>query len=516
MAYIRPYSPETAVLSRDLRLSYAADVSVPGFKVNGYVGPFTVSVLGALKAVVPTTGVALGAAGVGTTTTSVVKPTGAANWTASNLVGKLVKFPVANAPPGDVPVCRVITANTTTALTIGALAGVAAGTAFEIVEPATEVTLPSTPAPKYGLEITDNSARIVVSGFRFTSDSIAASVFSRRNTSVKFVNCVFEGDTLTSASLDSYGDTLPTIEDCVFTGGAGATVDRALFATVNRCYQTGSTGILIDNSHSVEALENVSVSCLGTALHLRGVNTARFGLSATDGAASGLMLTGVNYSEISGVLTGTGNVGYGVEASKGGTHALSGASITGTLGDFSVDGLSHASVTWAASASYGAVSRWGTTILISGGSNIRQELDTLRIEGNFDLPALALVPGTGGTGQLGGRIINYGLFHLDQDDSLTAFAGGGQASATTLGFGANVVTVCATNGDSVKLTSAALIGGNLVFVKNLGAASCNVFPPVGGEINALGDNTAFAVAAGASATFISRNNGSGGLDWVTQ
>ncbi len=516
MSYIRPYSPLTSVLTRDLKLSYADDGTVPGFKVNGYSGPFTVSVLGAMKAVLPSTGVASGAAGTGTTTTSVVKPTGAANWTASNLVGKLVKFPVTNGSPSDVPICRVITANTTTTLTIGALTGLVAGAAFEIVEPATEVTLPSTPAPKYGLEITDNAARVVVSGFRFTSDSIAASVFSRRNTSVKFVNCVFEGDTLTSASLDSYGDIFASVEDCVFTGGAGATIDRSLFATANRCYQTGSAGILIDRTHSVEALENVSVDCLGSALHLRGVNTAVFGLSATDGASSGLILTGVNYSEISGVLTGTGNTGYGVEVLKGGTHALNGASITGTLGDFSVDGLSHASVTWAASASYGAVSRWGTTILVSGSSNIRQELDTLRVEGNFDVPASALVSGTGGTLQLGGRQINYGLFHLDQDDGLTAFAGGGQASATALGFGANVVTVCATGGDSVKLTSAAAIGGTLVFVKNLGAASCNVFPPVGGAINSLADNAAFAVAAGSSATFISRNNGSGGLDWVTQ
>lgn len=515
MSYIRPYSPLTSVLTRDLKLSYADDVTVPGFKVNGYSGPFTVSVLGAMKAVVPTTGVASGAAGVGTTTTSVVKPTGAANWTAGNLVGKLVKFPVTNGSPSDVPICRVIMANTTTTLTIGALSGVAAGAAFEIVEPATEVTLPSTPAPKYGLEITDNTARAVVSGFRFTSAAVASAIYARRNSSVKFVNCVFAGAT-TDSSVNCDENFAVTLEDCVFLTATSAAIDHSNRVSMNRCYQDTSFGLLVDNSHTVQAVDNVSVDCAGYAMYLRGINSATIGLSASDGAASALVLEAVNYSTLSGSITGTGNVGYGLEVSKGGTHALNGATITGTLGDFSVDGLSHASVTWAASASYGAVSRWGTTILVSGSSNIRQELDTLRVEGNFDVPASALVSGTGGTLQLGGRQINYGLFHLDQDDGITAFAGGGQASATALGFGANVVTVCATNGDSVKLTSAAAIGGTLVFVKNLGAASCNVFPPVGGAINALADDTAFAVAAGSSATFISRNNGSGGLDWVTQ
>ena len=130
MAYIKPYSADNAALVRDTIISYAADGSVPGAKVVGLHGPFTATVLGKMKAVVPTTGVASGAAGVGTTTTSVVKPTGSANWTASNLVGKLARFPVTNASPSATPICRVITANTTTAFTMAALSGVAAGSAF--------------------------------------------------------------------------------------------------------------------------------------------------------------------------------------------------------------------------------------------------------------------------------------------------------------------------------------------------------------------------------------------------
>lgn len=82
---------------------------------------------------------------------------------------------------------------------------------------------------------------------------------------------------------------------------------------------------------------------------------------------------------------------------------------------------------------------------------------------------------------------------------ITAFATGGQASATALTAECNFVTTCATNGDSVKLPTAVL--GLRIVVFNLGAASLNVFPASGGAINALGTNNAFAIASGASNEF---------------
>jgi hypothetical protein len=58
----------------------------------------------------------------------------------------------------------------------------------------------------------------------------------------------------------------------------------------------------------------------------------------------------------------------------------------------------------------------------------------------------------------------------------TAFAGGGQASATQLDYGINTVTVVATAADSVKLPPAVL--GATVFIRiedASGADSCTVF-----------------------------------------
>lgn len=93
--------------------------------------------------------------------------------------------------------------------------------------------------------------------------------------------------------------------------------------------------------------------------------------------------------------------------------------------------------------------------------------------------------------------------------SITAFAGGGQGSATQLSAEVNFVTTVASAGDSVKLPTAAL--GVRVTVHNTTGTSCNVFPASGGAINALGTNNAFALGANTTATF----DGSSGTQWYT-
>jgi hypothetical protein len=82
---------------------------------------------------------------------------------------------------------------------------------------------------------------------------------------------------------------------------------------------------------------------------------------------------------------------------------------------------------------------------------------------------------------------------------ITAFAGGGQASATALTAEINYVTTVATAADSVKLPTAAL--GLRIEIFNLGAASLNIFPASGGAIDALATNAAYALAAGSSQAF---------------
>lgn len=85
-------------------------------------------------------------------------------------------------------------------------------------------------------------------------------------------------------------------------------------------------------------------------------------------------------------------------------------------------------------------------------------------------------------------------------NGLTAHAGGGQGSALLLTTVINRVTTVGTAADSVGLPVSA--AGMQIVVTNAAASnSMNVFPQTGEQINALGNNNAFAVAAGKTANF---------------
>jgi len=85
--------------------------------------------------------------------------------------------------------------------------------------------------------------------------------------------------------------------------------------------------------------------------------------------------------------------------------------------------------------------------------------------------------------------------------TVTAFAGGGQGSATALIHSYNVITVVATAGDSVRLPDVFAIN-SLIYIKNDDAAdAADVFPASGDDLGA-GVNTAVSLPAGQSLTFI--------------
>lgn len=95
--------------------------------------------------------------------------------------------------------------------------------------------------------------------------------------------------------------------------------------------------------------------------------------------------------------------------------------------------------------------------------------------------------------------------------AITAFAGGGAASAVELKSRVNVVSVCATGADSVKLPANCGPGAE-VFVRNLGAAACAVFPPTGGAVNGGTVNIAFSVTNAKAGWF--HCTSADGLTWT--
>lgn len=85
-------------------------------------------------------------------------------------------------------------------------------------------------------------------------------------------------------------------------------------------------------------------------------------------------------------------------------------------------------------------------------------------------------------------------------NALTAHAGGGQGSATPITTMLAVFATVASAADSAVLP-ASVQGMTITVANNAAANSMNVFPATGDHINALGANTALAVAAGTITIF---------------
>lgn len=96
----------------------------------------------------------------------------------------------------------------------------------------------------------------------------------------------------------------------------------------------------------------------------------------------------------------------------------------------------------------------------------------------------------------------FQTLRLAVQDGIKALAGGGQSQNPLDGsFGAFRVTTVTSAGDSVTLPKAQ--AGLILALTNAAAAnSMNVFPMKGESINALGVNTAFAMAANKVALFV--------------
>ncbi len=97
-------------------------------------------------------------------------------------------------------------------------------------------------------------------------------------------------------------------------------------------------------------------------------------------------------------------------------------------------------------------------------------------------------------------VVTFGAANVEKGlSALTAFAGGGQASALALTARVSFVTTVASAADSVKLPTAAL--GKPMTVYNAGANAMDIYPISGGAIDALGTNAPYSLAAGASRDF---------------
>lgn len=103
-----------------------------------------------------------------------------------------------------------------------------------------------------------------------------------------------------------------------------------------------------------------------------------------------------------------------------------------------------------------------------------------------------------------GAILNSGAFNKNSYLDVTAFAGGGQASATALINQFNNVTVVATDADSVKLPVA--FEGRYCIIKNSSSNILAVFPVTGGTIDGGAANASISIQPGHIVVFQARSS----------
>lgn len=96
---------------------------------------------------------------------------------------------------------------------------------------------------------------------------------------------------------------------------------------------------------------------------------------------------------------------------------------------------------------------------------------------------------------------------------ITALAGGANSASTPLlTFGPNLVTVCASANDSVKIPTGGRKGDE-IFVKSTAATNAvAVFPPTGGTINGASTDALFSITAVKAAVLKCMTDD--GLTWV--
>lgn len=85
---------------------------------------------------------------------------------------------------------------------------------------------------------------------------------------------------------------------------------------------------------------------------------------------------------------------------------------------------------------------------------------------------------------------------VSTEDAITAFAGGGQASAYQLNAAQSRVSVCVTNGDSVKLPRSSQCVGKEFVIVNDGAANLAIFPFETATIDGGAANASVTLTAG--------------------
>jgi hypothetical protein len=477
--------------------------NVAGFSIYGAMGggidddgsEMGMYVVGALIAASVSSGAQSGTAGSGTSATSLVKPSGAGNWTAGDLVGKFLVVTSGGGASSNNnrPTIRPIKANTTTTITVDFVAGMDSSTHFAIDVPGTTITARS--GGDQCVLVANNLAPIVLRHLKFTGSSLANLVRSVGNTKVVLEGCLFDATSLLSTVYSERDGTF-VVRNCVLTNGTSVEVKYcSQLANIENVWENSAGGILVEKSAYGLVTKLDSVSAAGYALKAVELHSLDAEVVANASGGNAVVLDSVaNFTAVgSNLLTGAGNTGYGLQIDRTGKYTLVGCTISGTVGDvlflsnpcpwswfttypgnveqFAAQATAQAAAPPSTAKTYklgqyvfaGAQVEFGGRVLQYGYNNVSSNLKSISATGTNYATAYPLEPPN------------------SQNEAARSFAEVG-------GIG-NDGTGTVAAGTGVILPSGCAIGGALVVVKNSGANTLTVYAPTPGTIDGAPSTT---------------------------
>lgn len=431
--------------------------------VAGFTGVGIVNLVGAWAAATVATGAQSGTAGAGTNATTLVKPTGAINWTASNLVGKFLYLSSGGGSgpdPVHQPVLAPITANTTTTLSVESISGMDSTTVFAIVDLAS--------VPNALLTVRDCMTPVVLWGVKLSTASLSLLLnTTRANVTLNSCHLGAAGSDVTARL--ARGDI--TLNRCLFTSGATVSVENAGAVVLSDCYGSAHAGVSVSDFKTFASTKYRSASSTGRALTLLRGDYASVEAQADSSGATPFYFEDVASGVASGSLklaganTATGV--YGVQIEGSGRWILTGSTVTGERSSPVKDVLRG-----------GTAELWsnltGTTFgLAEGYAGSVQAVSTPNQSikrGNYDFT---------GNVTVGGFFLSQGVFY--QAFGLARFTATGTNIDDALkmesnGLRAGIIVGTTPPGTGVMAPTSTTIPGAEISVINKGANDLNFYP----------------------------------------
>lgn len=441
-----------------------------GLNFDGRPPGTTLTITGAFS-LASITGYNSGTAGTGTSATSLAKPAGGTNWTASALPGYLLAAVV-----GGVTYYRQILSNTTTTLAISSIPGLDNTCTFQILNYGSQIDRISS-TDLIAIRASSCFGKVEIIGLDFsTAHTLDGLIELIDCADVKVEACKLSQN-LTNPALSITRCSKVQVNHCRLTSSSDVVITGADSVSMTGCVNAAGGVIDISDCRQADVIGLTADSAPSRVLSMTRVNSATAEVAASNGGATPVYLDSCNHFRVSGgCLTGSGNTGYGIEIANSGEYTLTGSSITGTTGDVYFAGGNR---TWALhfGSSYGRVA---TAI----SNAVAQVSVTMTIfYGNYLFD---------GDTNFSSRVLTYGILNPAQMTGVVA-AGTSASDAYQLPGGVFYRIETCPSGAGVKLHNAAALPGPGIDIYNATGTTAHVYP-TSGTINGAASVT---VAGGA-------------------